>query len=185
VSLVFSEALFDEHPGDDEGLLTARRARLVSTRALSRLAERVGLGEFLLLGEGAERARERSRPSVLGAAFEALVGAVYIDRGFAATRDWLLRLAAPELASRPSAASLKSPKSRLQEATQALNKRTPTYRVVSDAGPDHARWYVVEVLVDGEVLGSGGGGSRREAETEAASAALERLAGPEPARTTA
>jgi ribonuclease-3 len=118
---------------------------------------------------------------VLESAFEALVGAVYLDRGYPQTREWLLALAEPELADRPLPAALKSPKSRLLEATQALTGRPPTYRVVSATGPDHARWYVVEAMLEGDVLGTGGGRNRRAAEMEAAEAALVRLAGPEPA----
>jgi ribonuclease III len=177
--LIFSEALFRESGDDDEGVLTARRARLVSSPALARLAARIRLGDYLLLGEGAERAQERRRPTVLESAFEAVVGAIYLDQGYARTRDWLRALAAPELADRPPPTALKSAKSRLLEATQALTGRHPTYRVVTATGPDHARWYMVEALVGGEVLGTGGGRNRRAAEMEAAEAALLRLAGPE------
>jgi ribonuclease-3 len=160
-------------------VLTARRARLVSSPALARLAARIRLGDYLLLGEGAERAHERRRPTVLESAFEALVGAVYLDQGYRRTRDWLRALAKPELADRPAPAALKSAKSRLLEATQALTGRHPTYRVVTATGPDHARWYVVEAVLGEEVLGTGGGRNRRAAEMEAAEAALVRLAGPQ------
>jgi ribonuclease III len=181
ISMIFSEALFRESGDDDEGVLTARRARIVSSPALARLASRIRLGDYLLLGEGAERAHERRRPTVLESAFEALVGAVYLDRGYPQTREWLLSLAGPELADRPAPAALKSAKSRLLEATQALTGRPPTYRVVTATGPDHARWYVVEAVLEGDVLGTGGGRNRRAAEMEAAEAALVRLAGPDPA----
>ena len=161
--------------------MTARRARLVSTAALARLAGRIGLGDFLLLGEGAERAQERRRPTVLESAFEAVVGAIYLDLGYDRTEEWLLDVARPELLEPSTAATLKSAKSRLLEATQALVGQPPTYRVVDATGPDHARWYVVEALLGEEVLGSGGGRNRREAETEAAEIALTRLSGPTPA----
>jgi ribonuclease-3 len=176
--LIFSEELFRESGDDDEGVLTARRARVVSSPALARLAARIRLGDYLLLGEGAERAQERRRPTVLESAFEAVVGAIYLDQGYPRTRDWLRALAAPELADRPTPAALKSAKSRLLETSQALTGRHPTYRVVTATGPDHARWYVVEALLGNEVLGSGGGQNRRAAEMEAAEAALVRLAGP-------
>jgi ribonuclease-3 len=178
IGLVFSEALFAESNEDDEGVLTARRSRLVSSPALARLAARIHLGEYLLLGEGAERAHERRRPTVLESAFEALVGAVYLDRGYPETRRWLRSLAEPELADRPAPAALKSAKSQLLEATQALTGRPPTYRVVSSTGPDHARWYVVEAMLGDDVLGSGGGRSRRAAEMEAAETALAGLTEP-------
>ena len=175
LSLVFSEALFRLHPDDDEGTLTARRAALVSTPGLTRFAQRIGLGEFIMLGEGAERAGERTRPSVLESAFEALVGAVHVTFGLERTEAWLLELAGPELAARPSAATLKSPKSRLLEAGQAMTGRPPTYRVVSMAGPDHLRQFVVEAMIGETAVGTGSGASRREAETAAAADALKRM----------
>jgi ribonuclease-3 len=170
--------LFAGNPDDDEGTLTARRAALVSTAGLLRLAERIGVGEFVLLGEGAERANERRRPSILESTFEAVVGAIFVEFGFERTRDWLVALAAPELGERPPLASLKSPKSHLLEAAQALTGRPPTYRVLSVEGPDHARRFVVEVLVGDEVVATGSGASRREAETHAAAVALDHLSGP-------
>jgi ribonuclease-3 len=174
--------LFALHPGDDEGLLTARRARLVSTPTLAHLARRIGVGDYLLLGEGAERAGERSRPTVLESAFEAVVGAVYLDLGYDPTQRWLLELARPEFTEKWTAATLKSAKSRLLEATQALVGEPPTYRIVEATGPDHARWYVVEAVLHDEVLGSGGGRNRREAETQAAEVALRRLSSFSPAK---
>jgi ribonuclease-3 len=182
IELIFSEALFERHPEDDEGLLTARRARMVSTPALADLARRIGVADYLLLGEGAERAGERRRPTVLESAFEAVVGAIYLDRGYVPTTEWLVALARPELDARASAMALKSAKSRLLEATQALVGEPPTYRIVKASGPDHARWYVVEALLREEVLGTGGGANRREAETQAAEAALKRLASSDPAK---
>jgi ribonuclease-3 len=175
VALAFSDELFRQHPDDDEGTLTARRAALVSTPGLARLAERVGLSDYVVLGEGAERAGERRRPSVLEAAFEAVVGAIHVTFGFERTRDWLIELAAPELSERRSIDSLKSPKSRLLESAQALTGKPPTYRVVSMSGPDHAREYIVEALVGGSVMGTGAGSNRRAAEQVAAAAALERM----------
>jgi ribonuclease III len=108
------------------------------------------------------------------------VAAVFVEFGYEGTRDWLLGIAAPELGDRPPIASLKSPKSHLLEAAQAMTGKPPSYRVLSVEGPDHARHYVVEAVVGGEVAGTGSGSSRREAETKAASAALETLAGQAP-----
>ncbi|MGC8633933.1 MAG: ribonuclease III [Candidatus Limnocylindrales bacterium] len=189
ISVVISEALYERHPDEDEGALTARRAALVSTDALASAAGRLGLGELLLLGQGAERAGERQRASVLAATFEAVVAAVYLDQGYEASRAWLTRLLADLLEARTPLASLKAPKSRLQEIGYMRWGSPPTYRVVSAAGPDHARRYVVEALVGEQVLGRGEGTNRRHAETEAAARALEALeregdladdAGPDP-----
>ena len=118
VNLAFSDALYARYPEDDEGLLSARRAAIVSTSGLARLAGRLELGERLLLGEGEAARGGRRRPSLLASSFEALVGALYLDLGWDATRDWLIALAAPELEADSPIGSLKSPKSRLQEATQ-------------------------------------------------------------------
>ncbi|HET7677596.1 MAG TPA: ribonuclease III [Candidatus Limnocylindrales bacterium] len=175
LSLVFSEAFFRRHSDEDEGVLTTRRASIVSTRGLARLAQRIDLGDYLLLGQGAHRAGERRRPSVLAAALEAVAGAIYLDRGIEVVRDWLLQLAAPELDASPALVSLKAPKSRLQEVAYARVGRAPVYRIVSAEGPEHRKRYVVDAIVGGAVMGRGVGHSRRDAETAAAAAALDAL----------
>jgi ribonuclease-3 len=142
---------------------------------LARLAGRLELGDYLLLGEGESRRGGRLRPSLLAASFEALVGAVYLDLGWDATRDWLVALAAPEIALDAPLTLLKSPKSRLQEYTQRATGGRPAYRLLDATGPDHDKLFRIEVAVDGDVLGRGEGPSRRAAETAAAAAALERL----------
>lgn len=174
VNLAISEALFARHPEDDEGALSARRAAIVSTTGLARLAGRIDLGQALLLGEG-ESQRGRRRPSLLASSFEALAGALYLDLGFEAVRDWLWRLAEPELALEAPVISLKSPKSRLQEYTQRTTGRRPEYRLIDVSGPDHEKSFRVEVWVDGRLLGVGEGSSRRSAETTAAGQAMEQI----------
>ncbi len=175
VSLVISEALHDRHPGDDEGVLSARRAAIVSTGGLNRIARRIELGDYLSLGEGEDQRGGRARPILLASALEAVAAAVFLDRGWAVARDWLVELVRPELDAGPPPASLKSPKSRLQELTQRRSGERPEYRLVDVTGPDHLRRFVVEVVVDGRVAGSGFGASRRSAETAAATAALDAM----------
>jgi len=175
VALVISEALYERHPDEDEGALTARRASLVSTRALARVSQRLRLDEAIVLGQGAERTGERRRASVLAAVFEAVAAAVYLDRGFAATRAWITTLLARELDEVIPVASLKSPKSRLQELGYVRWGSPPTYRLVSAVGPDHAKHYVVDVVVGDRTFGRGEGANRRDAETEAAARAIEIL----------
>jgi ribonuclease-3 len=175
VSLIVSEALYARHPEDDEGLLSARRAVIVSTHGLARLGSRLGLGAALLLGEGEASRSSRTRPSLLASAFEALVGALYLDLGFAAVRAWFHGLAAPELEQDLPVGLLKSPKSLLQEHTQRSTGGRPVYRLVDATGPDHDRIFQVEVEVGGRVLGEGRGPSRRVAETAAALVAIEAL----------
>jgi ribonuclease-3 len=181
VSLVIGAAVYAAHPLDDEGSLSARRAAIVSTAGLARLAGRIDLGSVLLLGEGESTRGGRRRPSLLASGFEAVCGALFLEIGFERTRDWLVGLAGPELADEASAASLKSPKSRLQEHTQRTSGERPHYRVLDATGPDHDKTFRIEVVVGGQVLGSGVGPSRRVAETAAAAQALEALILDQPA----
>jgi ribonuclease-3 len=172
LSLVISEALFRRHRDEPEGVLTTRRAAIVSTRGLARIARRLSLGDALVLGQGAQNSGERGRSSVLAGLFEAIVAAIFLDRDLSAARDFILSAAAPEMEATQSADTLKAPKSRLQERVIALTGRAPSYRIVSCEGPDHDRHFVVEASMDGRDLGRGEGRSRREAETMAAEAAL-------------
>jgi ribonuclease III len=175
VNLAISEALYSRHPTDDEGYLSARRAAIVSTVGLARLAGRIELGSYLLLGEGEAQRSGRRRPSLLASTFEAVAGALYLDLGFTPVRNWLVKLAEPELSAESPIGSLKSPKSRLQEYTQRHSGDRPSYRLLDATGPDHEKSFRIEVWVDGQLLGIGEGPSRRTAETAAASQAMERL----------
>jgi ribonuclease-3 len=175
VNLAVATALYARHPADDEGVLSARRAAIVSTAALARLAERIELGDHLLLGEGEDRGGGRSRPSLLAGAFEAVAGAVYLDLGWETARGWLVGLAQPEIEGDLPPGALKSPKSRLQELTQRAARERPVYDVVEATGPDHLRRFVVEVRIEGQVRGVGEGASRRAAETAAARQAVDAI----------
>ncbi len=175
VSLAVSQELYRRHPADDEGVLSARRAAIVSTPGLARLASRLDLGAYLLLGEGESQRGGRVRPSLLASAFEALVGAIYLDLGWEAARDWIRTQAEPELAADLAITTLKSPKSRLQEHTQRTTGDRPVYHLLEAVGPDHQKRFRIEVAVDGRVLGVGEGPSRRIAETSAAEQALDAL----------
>ena len=175
VSLAISDALYRRHPDDDEGVLSARRASIVSTAGLARLAHRLELGEYLLLGEGESQRGGRRRPALLASAFEALVGALYLDLGYGTASGFVTALAAPELTSDRPLGALKSPKSRLQEYTQRLSGERPQYSLVDAVGPDHAKVFRIEVSVGGRVVGVGQGHSRRVAETEAAAHGIDSL----------
>jgi ribonuclease-3 len=175
INLAVSEALYARHPDDDEGILSARRAAIVSAPGLAALATRIDLGAFLALGEGEAARSGPKRPSILASAFEALAGALLLDIGWERTRDWLLATAAAELDAGLAPMLLKSPKSRLQEATQRTTGGRPAYRVLEAVGPDHDKIFRVEVAVGDEVLGMGIGPSRRVAETAAAAEAVEIL----------
>ncbi len=170
-----AEALFRRHPDDDEGVLSARRAAIVSSVGLARLAARIDLGADLLLGEGESQLGGRARPSLLASAFEAVAGALYLDLGYDATRDWLLGVAAPEVEADLPTRTLKSPKSRLQELSQHRSGERPEYTLVDVSGPDHRRTFRIAVALEGRELGVGEGLSRRIAETAAAAQAIDAL----------
>jgi ribonuclease III len=175
ITLVISQALYRRHPLDDEGDLSARRAAIVSATGLARLATRIELGGFLLLGEGEDQRDGRRRTSLLASSFEAVAGALYLDLGFETVRDWLIELADPELSAEAAVGALKSPKSRLQEYTQRSTGSRPNYRLLDASGPDHEKSFRIEVWVGDRMLGVGEGPSRRIAETAAAAEAMERL----------
>ena len=134
VNLVISEALHGRRPDDDEGVLSARRAAIVSTSGLARLARRIRLGDYLRLGEGEAQRGGRTRPILLASALEAVSAALFLDQGWEAARAWLCTLAAPELAADAPLGLLKSPKSRLQELTQRSSGERPDYRLAKCLG---------------------------------------------------
>src|SRR5450759_4683340 len=171
VSLAISDALYRRHPGDYEGVLSARRASIVSTAGLARLASRLELGEYLLLGEGESQRGGRRRPALLASAFEALVGALYLDLGYGAASGFVVALAGPELTSDRPLGALKSPKSRLQEYTQRLSGERPQYRLIDAVGPDHDKVFRLEAVVGGRVIGVGEGHWRHRAREQAADGA--------------
>ena len=166
----------------DEGGLSELRASLVCEEALHRRALELGLGSYLRVGRGAMRRGDAERPSTLADTYEAVLAAVFLDGGLDAARQtvrtWLCA-AVLEARSRSTASlreSVRHPKSRLQEWLQPRGRGTPTYREVSQEGPNHAAMWTVEVvLADGTVAGVGRGGSKRDASTLAARDALERL----------
>jgi ribonuclease-3 len=174
LDLAISDLLMERFPNADEGELSKRRAALVNAGVLAAKAFAVDVGADLRLGKGEEKSGGRSKPSILAAAYEAIIGAVYLDGGFAAARDLVARHFAAEL----SPGTRDSPidhKSRLQEVTQRLFHATPAYGLVAASGPDHARAFVVELRVGGKLYGRGEGRSKKEAEQRAALAALAEL----------
>jgi ribonuclease-3 len=173
LGLGVSEILVAKFPDAREGELSLMRASIVSTEALAAFAESVGLGPALLLGRGADAAREREQPSVLADAIEAIIAAVYLDRGFVHAKRIIEEIAARGLASPKPA---RDPKSELQEKVQARGAASPVYRLVEASGPDHQRQFVVVVEAQGEVLGEGRGRSKKAAEQGAARAGLAKLA---------
>jgi ribonuclease-3 len=166
--------LFEQFPEYDEGRLTSIRAALVRVSTLARFARQVGLPERLRLGKGEIDTGGRDRDNILGDAFEALLGALYLDQGIEAARDFVVPLLAQATPAIIQAKLDRDAKSRLQEWSQGVLGVTPRYRLVAAEGPDHARVFTVEVQLGDLVAGIGRGSSKQIAEQLAARAALER-----------
>ncbi len=176
LGFVIADALFREFPESNEGEKSKTKATLVSTTTLARQAERLGLGDHLLLGRGEEKTGGRRKQALLADGYEALLAAIYLDGGIEPARAFILREFAPLIADvRRHGVAGQDYKSALQELLQARELGLPEYRLVSTLGPDHRKQFQVEVAVRGEALAEATGPSKKEAEQEAARAALEKL----------
>ena len=172
LQLVLSDELFHRLTGADEGMLTKARAQLVSTKALARLARQFKLGTHIHMGRGEEANGGRDRENTLADVMEAIVGAIYLDGGPEAARAFVRRTFAAELAALGTVPLELNPKGELQELLQGLANLSPTYAIVEESGPDHLKSFTAVVSWQGRELGRGGGRSKKEAEIEAARAAL-------------
>ncbi len=174
LGLIIAEKLYRDFPGLNEGEMTRLRSSLVCRDSLSAIASTIGLGGYLYLGKGEETSGGRTKLTNLAAATEAVIAAVYLDRGLATTRRFVLRLFDTELKRIASRRAVADYKSQLQELAQAKWKVPPVYQLLEAVGPDHDKRFTVEVRVGRSVLGRGSGKSKRAAEAEAARMALER-----------
>ena len=172
LQLAVTEELFRRFPDFSEGQLTKIRTRLVSRTALKEHARILRLGEHLMMGRGEEASGGRERASTLGDSFEALVGGIYLDGGLAAARSFILRVAAGDLAAVMAEPEEINPKGKLQELLQALAPSAPIYDVLQESGPEHLKNFCCQVVWENLVLGTGEGGSKKEAEVSAAIEAL-------------
>jgi ribonuclease-3 len=176
LNCVIAAELFERFEKFPEGDLSRLRAQLVRQEALHRLAQALGLGDYLLLGEGELKSGGFSRPSILADAFEALIGAVFLDGGFLEARDVIGRLYEPLFADLDASAPAKDPKTLLQELLQARRIALPRYSVVAAHGAAHSQLFEVECLIPELSLRTvGSGASRRAAEQEAARRAFEQI----------
>ncbi len=176
LNLLVAAHLYDIFPDADEGDLSRLRARIVSAEPLALLAHQLALGDVLQLGGGELKTGGFRRQSILADGLEAVIGAVFLDRGIDAARDKVLPLIAPLIAQLPDPSALKDPKTRLQEWLQAAGEPLPMYRVMSVAGEAHAQSFVVECeLATRAKRSTGEGTSRRRAEQQAATRLLEEL----------
>jgi ribonuclease III len=174
LALAISDLLMRSHPAAREGTLSKMRAALVNARVLADKARSLGLGQWLRIGKGEERSGGRDKESILACAYEALLGAVYADAGYEAARRVVEAHFAADVAG-DLAEQLQDHKTQLQELTQRLFREAPTYTLVDESGPDHAKRFVTELRVAGRVYGQGVGHSKKTAEQAAALEALDAL----------
>ena len=167
--------IFNRCPTLSEGELTKLRSSLVRGSTLARVARGLELGGHLKLGKGEESTGGRDRDSNLAAAFEALVGAVLMDRGPDHARKFVLKKMEAELEGALAQGVPEDPKSRLQELVQKMGRTPPQYRLVASDGPEHSKRFDVEVVIGGQVVGRGEGARKSDAEKQAAQAAFRSL----------
>lgn len=172
LSIVVSDYIYKHCPDLPEGELTKLRASLVCEKSLFDFAKQIDLGSYLRLSNGERRNGGAKRPSIVSDAFEALIAAIYLDGGMEAARKHILRFVIPEIEQHKNR-SFKDYKTALQEIIQKNPGEKLEYRLVGSSGPDHDKHFKVEVCLNSNVIGRGGGRSKKEAEQQAAREALE------------
>jgi len=176
LGFVVARELYQRFPQATEGELTSRRVSLVRAEQLVTWARSINLGEYLHLATG-ERISDSNRDRILAGAFEALIGAITLDAGIDAVRAFILTFLERDIDNALAANIAANPKGQLQEYLQEHYREPPIYRIIGVEGPEHARTFTAEVLVDGQPIGSGIGESKRIAEQAAADQALDLLEG--------
>ena len=172
LSIVVSDYIYKHCPDLPEGELTKLRASLVCEKSLFDFAKQIDLGSYLRLSNGERRNGGAKRPSIVSDAFEALIAAIYLDGGMEPARKHILRFIVPEIENHKNN-SFKDYKTALQEIIQKNPGERLEYRLVGSSGPDHNKHFRVEVCLNSNVIGRGGGRSKKEAEQQAAREALE------------
>jgi ribonuclease-3 len=177
LGMVLSRELYEKFSEADEGVLTKSRAKLVNSNSLAAHGRALGLGAHLILSRGEENTGGRERASALTDAFEALIGAIFLDGGLEAAREFILREFTNDFNDLAGPEGISNPKGELQELLQAKSPVAPSYELISAEGPDHDRQFICAVLHGGVELARGSGKSKRAAESEAAFTALRQLRG--------
>jgi ribonuclease-3 len=175
LQLVLTQKLYERFSSFDEGMLTKARAKLVNRSTLAEHARALDLGAHLILSRGEETSGGRERASALADMFESLLGAIFLDGGFDAAREFILREFAADFSTLAESSGIENPKGELQELLQSRSTRAPEYQTVSATGPDHDRVFECVVQHEGVELARGRGKSKKAAESNAALAALKKL----------
>ncbi len=168
LSSVISEWLFKKYPGHPEGVLTNLRSNLVRTTTLALISQELGVGEYLLMSKGEKDSHGQQNPSILADSLEAIIGAIFLDQGIAATKRFILEKFNTLLSQVTPQGEIKDAKSILQEKMQATVKETPIYKTLHEEGPDHNKEFTVGVFVQNKQLAQGIGKSKQAAEEAAA-----------------
>jgi ribonuclease III len=171
LEMVVTEYLYRNF-AEPEGILTNWRSALVRTESISAAAEALGFNDYLRLSRGEKRGSVRARQQILANCFEAVIGAMYLDRGYSATKDFLSDTILVTFQEILSSGSWMDPKSHLQEISQSVENATPHYRVINEEGPDHEKQFTVGVYVNDNLRGQGEGPSKQIAQQNAAIQAL-------------
>ncbi len=175
LELTVTEELYNRFPDEDEGKLTSIRAALVNYQLLAKAGSAIALEKSVLLSRGEAKDTGRAREVIIANAMEALIGALYLDGGMPAAKAFVTSFVMNNLHEIMKTGSHRDPKSTLQEMTQAKRKMTPSYRVISETGPEHNKIFKVSVYFENEFVAEGEGYSKQEAEVEAAKKAIETL----------
>jgi len=173
IELIVTEYLYKEYPEKPEGDLTNWRAALVNAKMLTSVAEELGFNDFLLLSRGETKEVGKARAYILANAFEAFLGALYLDSGYRACDEFIKKHLLVKIADIIQDGSYKDAKSKFQEEAQERASITPNYQVIKESGPDHEKIFIVGVYLGGELVAEGKGSSKQEAEESAARLALE------------
>lgn len=171
LELVVTEYLHNNYP-EPEGILTNWRSALVRTESISAAAERNNFEPLLRLSRGEKRGSQRAREQILANCYEAVIGALYLEKGYGATKKFITKTLLPTFENILKSGSWMDPKSKLQEVVQSQDGFTPVYKVLSEEGPDHDKVFVVGVFVNNQLKGEGSGPSKQAAQVAAAAEAL-------------
>lgn len=174
LELVITEYLYKNYSDKNEGELTSWRAALVNAKMLAEIAKELNFNDFLLLSKGEQKETGKARMYILANTFEALIGAIYLDQGYKICQNFIERTVIKKLPEIIEKGLFKDPKSRFQEEAQERIGITPTYKVLEELGPDHAKHFIVGVFLEEELVAIGEGSSKQEAELDAAKKALEK-----------
>ena len=175
MGVVISHNLYNEYPGEDEGILTRYKSQLVSGETLARIAKEIGIGEYLLLGRGEEASGGRKHVSNLMCSLEAVIGAIFLDGGLKASYGFIYSAFRPEIQLVKEGKGAKDYKSIFQQIVLRKFKTTPSYRILSEIGPDHKKHFIVEAVALGKRYGIGSGPNKKSAEQASAKEAISAL----------